>query len=101
MPPEPPLLEPPPPSSEGLWQLEQDWVVLSWSLGRAPAELKKGEKRSGKPLSVQPIHRAFAPTHQLVPPFHLRVGQSLRVFGPLQPLSLRQSPCWPKVVAHA
>ena len=74
--------------------------MVGCSLGVAPAEVRKGENRSGKPLSVQPLQGAFAPTHQLVAPFHLRLAQSPRVFGPLQPLSLRQSPSCPKVVAH-
>ena len=55
--------------------------------------LKSGANLSGKPGSVQPEHRESAPfpllvtvpTHQLVPLFHWRVGQSAWVWRPLQP----------------
>lgn len=77
--------------------------------GSAPFVLKKGENLSGKPLSVQPRQMESAPfpfaptvpTHQFMPLFHLRVGQSALVFRPLQPMSLLQRPVSAKDFAHA
>ena len=68
--------------------------------GGAPAVLNSGAYLSGNPGSVHPWQSESAPlpllvtvpTHQLVPLFHCRVGQSACVWRPLQPRLPLHSP---------
>jgi hypothetical protein len=59
-----------------------------------------GANLSGKVLSVQPWQSESAPTHQFTPLFHMRVGQSALVWGPLHPRLFMQSPVWLREVAQ-
>src|SRR6266567_7196717 len=79
-----------------------------WPEAVAPMVLNSGANLSGNPGSVQPLQSESAPlpllltvpTHQLVPLFHWRVGQSACVWRPLQPRLPLHNPVEASDVAH-